>query len=93
MYVLFWFMCVITAKSMRCAARSLFTFLVRRFSMSTHRELGYKTEQDHIRDCQLIEQRKRKQMLRIEEERTRLQQHQQDLLAKGDDEGLENAER
>jgi hypothetical protein len=57
--------------------------------MSTHRELGYKTE----RDCQLIEQRKRKQMLRIEEERTRLQQHQQELLAKGDDEGLENAER
>ena len=56
------------------------------------RELGYKTEQEHIRDCQLIEQRKRKQMLRIEEERTKIQQRQQELLAQGDDEGLEMAE-
>ena len=64
------------------------------YSVSLHifRELGYKTEQEHIRDCQLIEQRKRKQMLRIEEERTKIQQRQQELLAQGDDEGLEMTE-
>jgi len=32
------------------------------------RELGYKTEQDHIRDCQLVEQRKRQMMLKREKE-------------------------
>ena len=62
------------------------------FALAIFRELGYKTEQEHIRDCQLIEQRKRKQMLRIEEERTKIQQRQQELLAQGDDEGLEMAE-
>lgn len=71
-----------------------FSHLPLPYSVSLHifRELGYKTEQEHIRDCQLIEQRKRKQMLRIEEERTKIQQRQQELLAQGDDEGLEMTE-
>jgi hypothetical protein len=71
-----------------------FSHLQLPLSVSLHifRELGYKTEQEHIRDCQLIEQRKRKQMLRIEEERTKIQQRQQELLAQGDDEGLEMTE-
>ena len=71
---------------MRCAAHMHYYIFIYYFSLTSHcqfRELGYKTEQEHIRDCQLIEQRKRKQMLRIEEERTRLQQHQQELLGQG----------
>ena len=34
--------------------------------MSSRRELGYKDEDDHIRDCKEIEERKRKQILVIE---------------------------
>ena len=35
-------------------------------SLSSRRELGYKDEDDHIRDCKEIEERKRKQILVIE---------------------------
>ena len=41
------------------------------------RELGYKTEEEHMKDCMLVEQKKREEVVKREEERLRGNEHKQ----------------
>jgi hypothetical protein len=41
------------------------------------RELGYKTEEDHLRDCKLVEHKKREVVVKKEEERVRANERKQ----------------
>ncbi|GKY94392.1 hypothetical protein MPSEU_000405200 [Mayamaea pseudoterrestris] len=51
------------------------------------RELGYKTEEEHLKDCLVVEERKRVRALKLEEERIKLNEFRRErMLADGYDE-------
>ena len=51
------------------------------------RELGYKTEAEHLKDCMLVEERKRQRALKVEEERVKLNEFRRErMMADGMDE-------